>query len=591
MSTSGAVPGRRLLALWVPDWPVVALTLEGRGQRRASSPSPRGAHLQEGRAGVDPALSPVAVAGARGVLAASAPARAAGVSVGMRVRLARATCPGLIVLPPQAEREARSFELVMDAASALLADPIVARPGLALCPARGSARWAGGEEQLASALVEAVAQEADVECQVGVADSLAGAVLASRHGVLVKTGDTPDFLAPWPLESLLTCLTTSRLRTEGRELVEVLGRLGLYTLGDLARLPHADVAARFGPMGARLHRLACGTEHEVPRTTRPARDVSVEAVLDPPAERADAAAFAARSLAEELASRLVSLRLAASRLLVEASCQDGTGLSRCWMLETTPTAAELTDRVRWQLEGWLSGRCGRPPASALERLRLVALGLFPAGAAQTGLWRAAGDQSARRARRAASRLESLLGAGSVQVPRLVPGWDPRSRARCVAWGEQGEQARGRAGPARDLPRSQEGRVGVPWAGMLPEPSPSVVLSRPCPVRLASALGEDLDVDVQGQLLGTPDHLEVSCPEALCLRDQRACLGCAPGEEPGTCPSHRLRVRSWAGPWPVSEAWWRPGGASRRAYLQVVPDLGPPLLLVRAGRWWLDAVYS
>ncbi|AYD89863.1 DNA polymerase Y family protein [Actinomyces sp. 2119] len=586
MSASGAVPERRLLALWVPDWPVVALTLEAREQRRASGSSPRGARLRESRADVDPALSPVAVAAAR-VLAASAPARAAGVTVGMRTRLARATCPGLLILPPQAEREARGFELVMDAVSAILADPIVARPGLALCPARGPARWAGGEDPLASALVEAVAQEADVECQVGVAGSLAGAVLAARQGVLVEPGDTPDFLAPWPLESLLACLTTPRLRAEGRELVEVLGRLGLYTLGDLARLPHADLAARFGPTGARLHRLACGTEHEVPRVTRPARDVSVEAVLDPPAQRADTAAFAARNLAEELVSRLVSLGLAADRLLVEASCQDGTGLCRCWMLETTPTAAEVTDRVRWQLEGWLAGRSGRPPASALERLRLVALGLFPAGAAQTGLWRGAGDQSARRAHRAASRLESLLGAGSVQVPQVVPGWDPRSRARCVTWGEQEGQERGRTGPAQGLPRSQEGRTSVPWAGMLPEPSPSVVLPRPCPVRLGSALGEDLDVDVQGQLLGTPAHLEVSCPEAVCLRDRRACLGCVPG----ACSPHRLRVRSWAGPWPVSEAWWRPGGASRRAYLQVVPELGPPLLLVRAGQWWLDAVYS
>ena len=52
-----------------------------------------------------------------------------------------------------------------------------------------------------------------------------------------------------------------------------------------------------------------------------------------------------------------------------------------------------------------------------------------------------------------------------------------------------------------------------------------------------------------------------------------------------------RVVSWAGPWPVDEGWWRPEGASRRAYLQVVADLGPPLLLVRAGRWWLDAVYD
>ena len=56
-------------------------------------------------------------------------------------------------------------------------------------------------------------------------------------------------------------------------------------------------------------------------------------------------------------------------------------------------------------------------------------------------------------------------------------------------------------------------------------------------------------------------------------------------------SGERRVVSWAGPWPVDEGWGRPEGAARRAYLQVVTDTGPPLLLVRSGRWWLDAVYS
>ena len=52
---------------------------------------------------------------------------------------------------------------------------------------------------------------------MGVADSLLGAVLAARHGVVV-TGPAADFLAPWPLSAVLTALTTSRVRAEAREL-------------------------------------------------------------------------------------------------------------------------------------------------------------------------------------------------------------------------------------------------------------------------------------------------------------------------------------------------------------------------------------
>ena len=319
-------PASRLVAIWVPDWPVVSLTLDARWQRRHHRARPGDIHLP------DPATEPVAVVGARGVLASSAPARSAGITTGMRLRTARSLCPGLIVLHPQEEREARAFEAVMEALTSLLADPIVARPGLALSGAKGPSAWAGGEDVLAAALVEAVAQEADVECQVGIADSLSGAVLAARQGIIVEPGRTPDFLAPWPLDSLLACLFLRRLRRDARPLLETFARLGLRTLVDLASLPRKDVAARFGPMGERLHRLAAGTHHEAPAMTRPAQDIVVTSTLDPPVERADTAAFAARHLAETLAARLLSEGLAVGRLAIEARCADGAELVRTWML-------------------------------------------------------------------------------------------------------------------------------------------------------------------------------------------------------------------------------------------------------------------
>ena len=554
-------PASRLVAIWVPDWPVVALTMEARQQRRHPRARQGAPHL------LDPATEPVAVVGARGVLAASAPARRAGITAGMRLRTARSLCPELTVLPPQEERQARAFETVMETLTSLLADPMVARPGLALSGARGPAAWIGGEEPLASALVETVTQEADVECQVGIADSLSGAVLAARQGIIVEPGRTPEFLAPWPLGALLTCLPLSRLRHDARPLLESFSRLGLRTLADLAALPRKDVTARFGPLGNRLHHLASGTHHEAPAMTRPAQDIVVTSTLDPPVERADTAAFAARHLAETLAARLLSEGLAVGRLAIEARCADGAELVRTWMLETTPTTMELTDRVRWQLEGWLSGRSGRPPSSGLTHLSLTALELSPATTSQAGLWQAPGHQAQSRARRAAERVESLLGAGSVQVPRAVPGRDPRSRVRLIPWGE----SEGAGESTGDEP--------APWSGALPEPSPSVVLLRPVPVRLTDVQGRELGVDIHGQLDGVPGFLSVG--EGSGGVDEGAV---------GTWPQMES-VLLWAGPWPVDEGWWTTCGPSRRAYLQVVTDVGPPRLLVRSGQWWLDALYS
>ena len=236
------------------------------------------------------------------------------------------------------------------------------------------------------------------------------------------------------------------------------------------------------------------------------------------------------------------------------------------MLETTPTTTELTDRVRWQLEGWLSGRSGRPPSSGLTHLSLTALELSPATATQAGLWQAPGQQADALARRAAERVESLIGAGGVQVPKIIPGRDPRSRVRLVPWGEE----------RVDEPT---GNGSAPWSGALPEPSPSIVLTRPVPVHLTDVRGRELGVDIHGQLDGVPGFLAIG--DGVHDADGVVDGGAVRGES----------VLLWAGPWPVDEGWWAPQGPSRRAYLQVVTDIGPPRLLVRSGRWWLDAVYS
>ena len=52
------------------------------------------------------------------------------------------------------------------------------------------------------------------------------------------------------------------------------------------------------------------------------------------------------------------------------------------------------------------------------------------------------------------------------------------------------------------------------------------------------------------------------------------------------------MAAWAGPWPYLERWWDPEGRRRRARLQVVTDSGVAyLLVVEAGRWWLEATYD
>src|SRR6266536_2821964 len=290
------------------------------------------------------------------VLAISLAARAEGVRPGQRRRQAQECCPELELIAHDPDRDARAFEPVLVAVESLTPRIEVLRPGECAFPARGAARYHGGEATLTAKVLATVDQVLGVlgRCQVGIADGRFAASLAARGGPstrdlasraspaglasrgfaadlasrgptvdpasrdtaadglaagrhwIVPSGETLGFLAPFPVEVL-----------ERPELTDLLIRLGLRTLGDLAALPRAPMAARFGPEGIRAHRLATGLDEHPRASRRPPPELGVAAELDPPVTRVDVAAFAAKSLADELVDRLERLGLACTRLRIE----------------------------------------------------------------------------------------------------------------------------------------------------------------------------------------------------------------------------------------------------------------------------------
>jgi protein ImuB len=509
----------RVLALWCPDWPVVA------------------AEIVEGV----PAHTPVAVFAANRVVACSPAARAEGVRRGLRKREAQSRCPGLTVVAHDPARDARAFEPVVAAVEEVAPGVEVTRPGVCAVAARGPAGYFGGEERAAERIVEHVAQACAVESQVGVADGVFAAVLAARAGRLVPPGGTPRFLAGLDVSVL-----------DRPQLTDLLRRLGLRTLGDFAALPASDVLARFGFDAAYAHRLAAGRDDAPLAVRRPPPDLDVVETFDEPLDRVDAAAFAARALAGRLHERLAAHGLACTRVVVEAVTATGQELCRTWRHEGLLTAAAVADRVRWQLEGWLTGTGSARPTGGILRLRLAPDGVVAHTALQPGLWGETGERQ-DRAHRALTRVQGLLGPDAVVTAVLCGGRSPADRVRLVPWGED---------------RTPERDPAQPWPGALPPPAPATVLTEPLPAAVYAADGAPVSVT---------GRLEVSAPPARVVVGQ-------PGEPVG--------IRGWAGPWPLDERWWAPEEARRQVWFQMCLVDGRALLLaLRAGAWVVEAVYD
>ncbi|MDG6102496.1 DNA polymerase Y family protein [Dactylosporangium aurantiacum] len=511
----------RTIVVWCPDWPVIA------------------AEIVDGY----PADEPVAVLHANRVLATSPAARAEGVRRGLRKREAQGRCPHLIVLEHDPGRDMRAFEPVLAAVEELAPGVETLRPGACALAARGPARYYGGEAVAAERIVEHIAQRCDVEAQVGVAEGTFAAGLAARAGVLVPPGETAAFLADLSITAL------------GRPaLADLLRRLGIHTLAEFAALPGPDVLARFGFDAALAHRLAGGNDERPLAPRRPPPDLDVTETFDEPVERVDAAAFAARALAERLHERLGAHGLACTRLGIEATTVTGQELLRTWRHDGLLSVNAIADRLRWQLDGWLTGTGKNSdttrPNGAIARLRLIPEGVVEHLGLQPGLWGEAGDER-DRAHRALTRVQGLLGPDAVLTAVLDGGRADSSRIRLVAFGDE---------------RVAQG-TDAPWPGRLPSPSPATVYPEPLPAEVLDGDGRTVRVSGRLELSGAPATVRIG-----------------DGQPVG--------VVAWAGPWPADERWWDDGEARRRARFQLqLADDQAILAVLEEGTWHVEALYD
>lgn len=563
MAPSGGVADRevtRTTVVHCPDWPVAV-------------------------AGVDPE-EPAAVFRANRVVAASQGARTLGITLGLRRREAQRRCPHLTVLGHDPVADAGVFEAVAACFEAVTPRVEVTVPGTLAFATRGPSRYFGGDQGLsdrAAHLLEDLARRWRGEGRVlgpvavGTADGSFGALLAARRAHLdARThrtgidrplgdgsrpdGEVPSLVVP-PGESarFLASLPVAALGQAGcrPDLIDLWKRLGLRTLGQLAEISGPDMVARFGHEGQVAHRLASGLDPYPLDARRPPVDLAVVTELDPPVEQVDRAAFAAKALADRLHAGLAARGVVCTQVVVTAETEHGESLSRCWRHEGSLDAVALAERVRWQLEGWLSGSASAQPTAGITRLGLEPVEVVAARGRQLGFW---GGETLvdERVVRSVARIQGILGIDAVTVPEVRGGRGPADRVTRVPVMEVDLTAL--------RPAARLDSVTEPWPGRVPDPAPATVAVGPEPVEL---------VDAEGCSVMVSGRLEVSAPPVQL-----------------TFESQVHPVVAWTGPWPVDERWWDPLRRRRRARFQVQVDSGSVFLVtLESGRWSWEATYD
>ena len=508
----------RTIVLWCPDWPILAVCREQ--------------SLDSG--------APIALTEAGLVFACSPAARRDGVARGLKLREAQYRSPGLMVLDYDAALDMRVFEPVVRRVEATVPGVQLIRPGTLAMRARGPARYYGGEDEAAAALLETVSELGVPGARVGIADGPFAAEQAARAAresavAIVPPGASAAFIAPLPVALVVEPRTTT-----------LLIRLGVRTLGEFAALPADDVRRRFGAAGAFAHDRAAGREQARVVARTPPPEFEVEQHFEPPLDRVDQLAFAFRVGAEEFIERMRAVRLVCTGLRIELDDEGGGHSSRSWLHPRWFTPGDVVDRVRWQLQG--AGTVDTGLASPIVRLRVVPERIDSTGNHEEGLWGGGPDE---RVHHGLTRVQSMLGHEAVVTATIGGGRMLADRQVLVPWGDRPPERTGDA----------------PWPGSLPALAPASVFRERLPIALLDARGEIVAIDARGAISAAPERFAVGGGEA------------AP-------------VRAWAGPWPVVERWWDAEHAKRVHRFQVVDDDGCAWLLVRDREgWWAEARYD
>lgn len=553
MDVEPAHTTQRSLVLQVPDWPALALGL---------------AH------DIAPSVPVIALHGSR-VASVTAQARAAGVEAGMTKRAARARCPEARALPRDTEAEHRVFAAAITVLEGVVARFTLLAPGQVEIPLSALMRSHDTEAQAVEELLVALTDATGWEVFAGIADSTFAAVLAAGRQARVAPGRTRSFLAPLSVTTL-----TDADPVTFQDLVPMLQRLGLYRLGDVARLSQADMHARFGLAGMRAHRLACGGLDRLPVDHVRAREFQVHRDLEPPTARPDALSFAARTVAGRFLAGVRAAGLVCTQVEIVLHAVTGESHARTWRLETMDETT-IADRLRWQAEGWApqTGEAAQAPASAspagavgsapgpvhapdstdlpdspagpdfetedgISGIELIAAELMAPLHTQRSLF----DTGTGQVASTLERLQGLFGPDAVLVPGLQGGREPSETNMWTPWQQQ-------AVPTRD--------PAAPWPGELPAPRPTIVEC--VPIELLDARGQSV--------VARPQGLD-SAPATIRYPDGAT-----------------VDVVDHSSAWPVESGWWEPQEAQYLVRLHVVTADGRALLLRKdhghwqiAGRW-------
>jgi DNA polymerase-4 len=347
------------------------------------------------------------------VLSASYEARRFGVKSAMPMAVAHRLCPQAIIIEPRHKlyyevsgQLMAIFESITELVEPLSVDEAFLDVG-------GAIRRLGAPLDIGQLIRRRVASELGITASVGIAASKFVAKIASTRCkpdglLLIRPEQTVPYLHSLPVNALWGV---------GGKTAEVLARMGIRTVADVAATPVSSLKKVLGATGEHVHRLSWGIDSRTVTPVRVEKSIGAEETFA--ADTADDALLHREllRLSHRTAERLRASGLVARTVALKLRYADFSTVTRSRTVHTPLDSAQLIYAVVIQL---LESLGSRPLTVRLVGVR--AEQLEPAAQTSLQLSLDRRDDNWRAAEQALDKVAEKFGSKSVLPARLLePG--------------------------------------------------------------------------------------------------------------------------------------------------------------------------
>jgi DNA polymerase-4 len=255
------------------------------------------------------------------IITCSYEARSYGVKTGMRLKQARQLCPDLIQCPARPQRYAAVSGAIMAALEETISPEMeIFSVDEAFLDITRCQTLLGHPAQIAALAKQVVFAASGLLCSVGVS----GDKTTAKYAAKLNKPDGLTVIPPWQARQTLADVAVTELCGISHGIGGFLAARGVYTCGDMARLPIGELAKRFGNPGRRIWYMAQGQDPEPVHTQiAPPKSMGHGKVVPPDTRDREVLLTYLLHMSEKLGQRLRRHDMQAQRYFVGLLCREG----------------------------------------------------------------------------------------------------------------------------------------------------------------------------------------------------------------------------------------------------------------------------